>query len=522
MVTAEKTLESILLNRVDRIEQLLEIDNKERKLVPLIMNPIQRDVITTVTGRDIYVKPGQVGFSSIKLADYFLDTITVPGTVSVILSHEEFITQRLLGKVKAYYNHLQRRIPSIPKLYHDSDNLKSFPDIHSSFYIGSARAYVFGRGETIHRLLCDEYAFWNPEAIARIMAPIMQRVPLSGEISVGSTPNGENNDFYEMYEAAKSGIAIGKSVFTSHFYPWFMHPEYAIPADSPYVLPGDSYIDFDNLNSDELKLATTHNLTFDQIRWRRRKISEMESLRRSGEMRILFQQEFPEDDVSCFLTAGDMAYDSTILNEMAKSCGKPNSIDNRLYIWYPPEKGLKYVVSIDPGVAKESETVTTVWHFWTADGKDYGKLCARLAGLIMPEEAGRRAILIAKQYNKAMITWDAASQGEAVKLVLKNYGNLYRRRDVLSGRISSDVGWLTSGRTKKYMYSQMVEMLPRLTINDINLVGQLRNMRYDAARGVLFSSGMDDYHDSAGIAICCRGVIPTKIGYAGQTKGWKW
>lgn len=519
MATATSTLQEILQNRVDRIERLLEIENKDRELVPMMLTPIPKDIITSSTGRDVYVKPSQIGASSGILADYFMDTITVPGTVSVVLSHEEFITQRLLGKVKAYYTHLEQRVPTIPKLHHDSDNLKSFPEVGSSFYVGSARAYVFGRGETIHNLLCDEYAFWAPDAIARIMAPIMQRVPINGSIKVVSTPNGESNDFHEIYMAAKEGIAIGKSVFTPHFYTWFMHPEYSLPPNSPHILPGDDHITLEDLSPDEEKLVRIHSLTFDQIRWRRRKIAEMESLRRTGETRVLFSQEYPEDDVSCFLTAGDMAYDADLLNEMAKSCYKAPSVNNGLYIWYPPEPDLKYLVSIDPGVAKESETVTTVWHFWTKDGKEYGKLCARIAGLIMPEMAGRRAIEIARQYNGAMITWDAASHGEAVKLTLKNYGNVYRRRDVVSGRISGDVGWLTSGKTKMYMFSQLVEMLPRLTIHDINLIGQLRGMRYDEDRKRLYSVGMDDYHDSAGIAVACRGVMPVKIGYTGQA-GW--
>ena len=38
-------------------------------------------------------------------------------------------------------------------------------------------------------------------------------------------------------------------------------------------------------------------------------VKEKESLRRDGNMVLLFQQEFPEDDVSCFLASGDMRFD---------------------------------------------------------------------------------------------------------------------------------------------------------------------------------------------------------------------
>lgn len=524
MVTDAATeLELLLSDRVGRIESLLEIENKERELVPFNLFRIQKDMIETQTGRDVYVKPGQVGASSGLIGDYLLDCLTIPGTVSVILSHEEFITTRLLGKAQSFYNSLKQRIPSIPELHNKSANLKTFEfgSVESSFYIGSSRAYVFGRGETIHNLLCDEYGFWEAASIERIMAPIMQRVPLGGRIAILSTPNGQDNDFFEVYMAAKEGKEIGKSIFTSHFYPWFWHEEYTLPITSPYVLPGDN-IEFLELIPDEQKLIRDSGVTLDQIRWRRRKIAEMESLRRSGETRILFGQEFPENDVDCFLVAGDMAYDSDLINEMAKKCGKPNSTVANLHTWYPPEPDLKYIVSIDPGVAKESETVLTVWRFYREDGNEWAKHCASLGGLIMPEVIANRAVEIAKMYNGALITWDYASQGMAVASGLKNYGNIYRRRDVFSGRLSpQEIGWLTTPRTKQYMYSQMVKMLPYVITHDIRIVSQLRNMRYDMDKGRLFAVGMDDYHDSAAIAICCRESMPITRGYAGRS-GWDW
>jgi hypothetical protein len=500
----------------------LDIEDKQKNLIPLMPKYIQSRLLTDRTGRDVWVKPSQVGASSILIGDYLLDTIFVPGTVSVIISHEEFITQRLLNKANMYYKRLKDKIPTIPALYHDSDNLKTFPSIGSSFYIGSSRKYVFGRGETIHNLLCDEYAFWDPDAIRRIMAPAQERVPLNGRIDILSTPNGEENSFCEVYRNAKEGNEIGKSIYRAHFFPWFLHDEYRLTKDSPYCLPGDNTDNLD-LTDEESLLMLNNNLVLDQIRWRRRKKTEMESLARNGETEMLFQQEYPEDDVSCFLTTGDMAYNPDLINEMAKRCHKPSAYKENVSIWFEPEKNLKYLVSCDVGISKVSETVITVWHFYDKDGITHAKHCASISGLIMPAPAAAIAKSLARYYNNALVTWDAASQGLAFGHEMLHcnqpYGNVYYREDVVSGKRSRVEGWLTTPNTKKYMHSEMSKILPNMETYDINVISQLKNMRWDG--NVLSHVGLDDYHDSAAIAVCCRSSIPITRGYAGET-GWKW
>lgn len=517
---SESDLAYILKDKVARIELLLEIVDKNRNIVPLVPNPIQRDVLTNETGRDVYVKPGQVGFTSIVMADYLLDTLTVPGTISVVISHEEFITQRHLVKVQSFYDRLLRRVPSIPKMHHKSAFEKTFPEVDGTFYIGSARAYVFGRGELINNLLCDEYAFWEPDSISRIMVPILKRVPPSMRIKVGSTPNGsEGNSFYELYMAAKEGLDIGESVFTPHFYPWWLHPEYSISYDCPYALPRDRVPVLD-LTADERKLVESYGLTHDQIRWRRYSIAELLSLDRSGEKAKMFQQEFPENDVDCFLAAGDMAYDVEMVNYLCKKCyPAPRIIEDGVRQWFPPEADEAYIVSIDVGIAKASETVISVWRFWEENGIEKCKHYATKGGLILPDEAARIAKNLARHYNRALVTWDAASQGEAVAVSMKDYGNVYYRTDIISGKQRMVPGWLTTPKSKLYMHNQVRMMLPQLECYDLDIMGQLRNMRFDGDK--LFAVGMDDYHDSMGIAIVCRGSIPVTVGFAGES-GWTW
>jgi len=501
MVTQTKLFAELIQDRRKFIESLLWIENKSSKRTPFILNPIQQDVQITQTGRDIWVKPAQVGFSSERLATRLIDTITNPGTNTVLIAYEEFITQRLLDKAQFFYDIVNAMgIPGFPQMHHRSSYEKTFPDIHSSMYISSARSYVAGRAETIHHLLCDEFAFWEPGATDRILAPAIDRVPPDGTVDVFSTPNGEHNDFHDMYWLAKEG----KSVFAPHFYPWFIHPEYTMDGE-----------DISDMDSTETMLVNNHGLTMGQIRWRRYKIKEKKSLRRGGELVKLFQQEFPEDEVSCWLAAGDMFYDTDVLNERAKDCYPAQVHRDGASIWYPPEEGKWYLVAIDPGQAKVSQTAIVVLSFV----EDRPIYCARAAGLWGPETTVHKAVELAKYYNNAMITWEANSHGLAIAPLMKDYPNVYFRRDVVSGRESNELGWLTTPKTKDFMLHTMARMLNTMTVHDMDFISECRNIRL--AGDKVISTGADDIHDAVAIGLVCRDSRPIQRGFVGAS-GYKW
>lgn len=529
-MNSAEAMKLLLSNRRYFIETLMAIEDKNRQLVPFILNPVQSDIHETSTGRDVYVKPAQVGASSYFICDFLIDCITVPGTTSVIISYDEFITGRLLRKAQNFYDILLDRIPSIPKLHHKSTSEKTFQDVNSSFYICSARGFAMPRGETIHNLLFDEFGFWPPGAAEEVFAAALQRVPLllNTKVRALSTPHGEDNDFYELYMAAKEGKEVGQSTFKAHFYTWYQHPEYSLAHDNPFVLPGDEIPILDNLDADEANLMLRfEHLGIDyeeannKIRWRRYKIAEMSSLRRSGETRLLFPQEFPEDDVTCFQAAGDMWYDSELLMDMAKNC-YPAPIHNLFAdIWYPVEEGVKYLLAIDPGLAKTSESVGTVWTFTEGDGNGIlpeFKHCATLSGLYAGKEMADKCKELGKFYNGALI---ANEDSLDITSHLADYPDLYYRTDPVTGRVGKDIGWQTTRSTKPYMCNELSRHLSKITTHDIRIISQCRNIRAVLTGGKVLplSVGADDYHDSAAIAIVCRTALPIERGFVG-TSGW--
>src|SRR3990167_4668574 len=165
---SQSEIQALFGDRKRLIETLIPIEHKDRQLVPFILNPIQRDMFSTSTPRDVIVKPSQVGGTSLIMCDFLLDCLMFKGTTSVIISYDEFITGRLLRKAQAFYDNTAMVIPSLPKLHHKSVSEKTFvfenslgvKQGESSFYIASAKGFAMPRGEPIHNLLLDELAFW--------------------------------------------------------------------------------------------------------------------------------------------------------------------------------------------------------------------------------------------------------------------------------------------------------------------------------------------------------------------------
>lgn len=555
-ISQEEAMVRLLENRQLTLETLLEIEDKDRELVPFKLNPIQVSVVNDSTWRDIYVKPGQIGFTSVVAGDFLIDNITINGTVSVIISYDETSAKRLLLKAMKFHQNTKRRIPTIAKLDHKSATELTFVNdetgFYSAFYIFSAGSFVLGCGETIHNLLLDEYAFWPEGTHETTFASAVQRVPLrpGTKIRIGSTANGEDNPFAEMYKASKEGYTVGSgkmsSVYKPHFFPWFIHPEYIMYSDDPFCLPGDDIDPLPNLTGEEAELLTKLVKYYNddiptamaRIRWQRYKQVEMRSMRRDGQTIFIFSQEFPSDDESCFLTAGNMAYDSDIVNQKYGKCypaplshtciNKKNGLSAVADIWIDREPGLPYILSIDPGKGKESESVAHVWHFEEGFQDDKGvdhppvmRHCATLAGWYDEWEMAEYCKDLAYYYGNTVI---CPEDNLDIVSHLRDYPSLYYREDVRSGKILRQVGWQTNTSTKPYMLTELNRYLEDIECYDNRFWSQLRNIRRDPTRKYGISVvGADDHHDAGAIAVVCRGVQAAKVGYAGSSGdngGW--
>ncbi|MCK5643613.1 MAG: hypothetical protein KAJ19_22630 [Gammaproteobacteria bacterium] len=297
-----------------------------------------------------------------------------------------------------------------------------------------------------------------------------------------------------------------------------MEPDYTEEADSPYALPVDRHTPLD-LTLEEESLVEKLSLTEGQIRWKRMKVAELEQIKASGELIKTFPQEFPEDDVSCFITAGDMVYDPDVLTEKERYVSPPIATRDGFRIWKQPEGGMRYEVSVDPGQGKGTRSAITVWRFWWENEIEYGEICASLAEWIPTDRTAVKAKDIAKYYNRARIVPEANGHGLALIADLRDYTNLYRRKDIVSGKSTMSVGWLTTKKTKPVMIKEFYKMLPHLHIYDRDILVECRNLRFKD--GQVVSIGLDDLHMAAAIGVVCRQGKPFTKGYVGSS-GWRW
>jgi hypothetical protein len=498
-----------MIDRVSLIGKLLHIVNKEGLVVPFKFNRGQSFFNRNKSGRNIILKHRQGGWSSSVLADMYMDCITKFHAQCAVISHETRATQRLLDRVQFYYDTMEE--PK-PELGSESRSEKTFPGLHSSIYIGTAGARAFGRGDTIRKALLSELAFYeNGETI---LNAVEDAVPITGELTIECTPNGEDNVFYQTWIRAKEG----KSPYKPFFFPWWWTSEYSIKAGSEIALPEDkgelSY------TTEEQDLVDQHNLTEDQIRWRRWKIAE-----KGG----LFWQEYPEDEVSCFITIGDPVFDQVLLNEKAKECIDGTMHPSGWQYWIPPDTTGKtrYVIGADSSAGSPTGSYSTAVVL-----DDLWRVCATFQGRVEPNTFARILKELGLWYNKAEIALERNFTGYAVLAALvggyteaeasnlSNYPNIYRQRDFLTGKVTANLGWWTNEQTKEHMRTALRDKLPSLRIWDINLIRQIRGYRFIKMKPT--AQTFDDLAIALMIACAVKKVEGGSRGFQGKALDYSW
>lgn len=493
------------LDNVALVGKLLHIVNKRGQVVPFVFNPVQRYFHTRKGKRNIILKARQVGVSTSILADMFIDCLFIPHITCAVVSHETRATQRLLDKVQFYYDSMDEPKPVLGS---ESRSEKTFPEQHSSIYIGTCGARAFARGDFLGRGHLSEVAFYDDGE--KVLSSIQDAIPIEGELNLESTPNGENNIFFETWVRAKEG----KSPYRPFFFPWWLDRGYRIsrhPID-PDILNLLHPHDRGELiyDEDEQFLIDTHNLHEDQIRWRRFKIAEK---------RGLFFVEYPENDVDCFITVGDPVFDQSILTDLANVCYDGERHSGGWTFWLPPVEKMDYIIGADTssgapeGSYSAAVVLDTLW-----------RVCATFQARLEPHLFAEVLKNMAMCYNKAEIAVERNFTGYAVLEQLKDYGRISHQRDFTTGKITSQRGWWSNDQTRSLLMTVTRENLGQLKMWDSNLVRQLRSFRYIKLKTKYREQAQtfDDLALAFMIAVTTRKVAGAAQGYRGCDNSWGW
>jgi hypothetical protein len=278
-------------------------------MVPFKLNKAQAYYWSKKKRRNLILKARQKGISKVIDADQLVDCALKP-TNAVVISHEREATQRLFGAVRSFIENAE----ATPRTSIDSKSEIKFTETGSSYFIGTAGQKAFGRGDTVDRAHLSEAAFYQD--LERILNGIAEAAEY-GQIDIETTPNGREQ-FFDLWQKAKSG----KSSYTPIFIPWFIDEEYSAQymteeekqglsasVQEMFLIPDDKFMK--ELSEDEKRLIERVKnewditLTPGMLKWRRAKIWD------KGQM---FYQEYPEDDVSCFLQTGRSVFSQIIVD----------------------------------------------------------------------------------------------------------------------------------------------------------------------------------------------------------------
>jgi len=429
------------------IESGFWVIDKKKNIVPFVFNDLQLMMYNERTIRDDILKPGQIGFSTMILAILTVKFLLVPNAWCVCISHEAEATKRLFEKVDFFLSNLP---PWLKPFYEAKvDTKKNLVNgvMNSRFYIGTAGAVAFGRGDTIHYAHLSEVSRWRDSGA--VATGIIRAVPVGDPntwIVKETTANGVGTYHHEEYQRAKRR----EGEFTSHFFPWYLHGEYTI---NDIVLIDKT--------EDEIILQRQHpEITDGRLAWRRKMVGSLNS--ESGwTPEDMFKQEFPCDDVEAFLFTGNPVFPVAQMQNYKVNTRKPIFVGNLegvspherldetekgyLKLWDMPTLGSHYIIAAD------TAQFTDYCSAHIIDRKTW-KIIGTFHAQIKANHFGAHLNRIGHFFNKALIVVEDNNMGQSTidRLVELDYPSLYYRQrfNKETKQTTSEIGFHTDAKTK--------------------------------------------------------------------------
>lgn len=300
-----------------RLQNFYKIVDKGAKQVRYKPNAVQERLNNEKASKRIVLKARQFGVSTNEILRLFDYTIWNRNTTTCILAHEQDAIEKLFRIARRAYDFMDEGIKPELDRGGGSKYEMRFPKLNSRIYCD-----LESRGDTIHWLHISEAAFFkDPDR----MKSTMQAVPINGRVTIETTPNGMGNHFYDLWMDEKHP-------YKKLFYPWYLFPDYRLDVPAK------------DLDAEERELVKYVKATYQlelspyQLSFRRMK---------KAELGLLFIQEYPEDDQSCFLASGLSAMDLVLVKSLLDAAPMPLSEEDQIKVYEHPVKDGVYVIGAD-------------------------------------------------------------------------------------------------------------------------------------------------------------------------------
>lgn len=286
---------------------------------------LEAQYLATGKIRALILKGRQQGVSTYVQARYFHKIVTRRGKKAFILTHLADATRAIFEMTKRYSENLDKDL--FPQPDKKNDNTLMYERLGSGYRVGTAGSAEIGRSMTNQYLHLSEYAFYKDAA--SISLGLLQTVAEMDdtEIIKESTANGQSNDFYADWQAAKNGASRYQAIFV----PWYWQDEYCIE-DASFV-PHDEERDW-------LEKFGANGLKIGHLNWRRIKLQDFKG---DYEQKCRkFRQEYPFTDDEAFLSS----ITDTFINVEAVARARVTKVDSEAHL----------VIGLDPARKGDDRT----------------------------------------------------------------------------------------------------------------------------------------------------------------------
>lgn len=480
------------------IEKFLKIRDKNSNLIPFQINHAQQIVLDAIRQcekdgkmkRFIVLKARQMGLSTLFEGLIFHDTAVNSLKNSMIIAHEDRASSNLFNMSKLFLDELPSEIKPMIKysnekalVFENPSNVegekKNNPGLRSKITVATAGSGEVGRSATIHNLHASEVAFF-PDTRTTMLG-LLQSIPDSPNtlVVLESTANGVGDWFHDMWQKS----VRGENEFVPIFLPWFIDPGYRRPfrtaVERQQFIKEIETASLDangrEVRSYEWELMQKHNLTYEQLNWRKYTIAN----KCEGD-ETLFMQEYPSTAEEAFISSGRPKFSIKSLKKYQTLTSKPErgylmddgkggivflpDVKGYVSIWQKPEKDKFYCIGADvaEGLANGDYSCAFV-----GDGETFD-MVAKWHGHIDPDLFGLELIKLGKYYNYGYIGVENNNHGLTTLTTIKKaeYWNIYfsKSYDKISDKITQKVGWSTNGRTKPLMIDKLGEFIREMLI----------------------------------------------------------
>lgn len=479
-----------IYNAREYISRFLHIRTKDNRIVPLRLNEPQERLYKIIGNearqgkpiRLIILKARQMGFSTLTEALIFHRTAVKPNISSMIIAHKDDATTNLFNMSKLFYSYLPDMLKPARKASNAREIIFDSPakseggiGLNSRIKCATAGGDGVGRSDTLSNVHISEFAFWTGDKMATLNG-LLQSVPAQPGtmVIIESTANGYD-DFKRLWDSA----VAGENDFIPVFFPWFELAEYSRPYDGFQLTP------------EEEELKERHNLTNEQLSWRRWCIKN-----NCGGDINLFKQEYPSTPEEAFIATGACVFDTAIIikriNDL-QGC-KPlkrgyfaydydgqyitnarwiDSDRGNIKIFREPEKSRPYVLGGD--TAGEGSDYFTAHVIDNVTGEQVAVLHD---DNIDEDEYSRQIYCLGQYYNTALVGLEANFSTYPIREVARlGYNRQYVREqpDTFTGTIKKSYGFRTTSATRPVIIANLVQ-IARDEIQLINDVDTLREM----------------------------------------------